>query len=60
MEKFIVTITETLEKEICIKAKDGFDALDKVRSKYKAGDIVLGSDDFEDVEFSITGPLVKK
>lgn len=59
MEKFIVTITETLEREIAIKAKDGFDALEKVRGQYKAGDIVLNSNDFTDVEFSITGPLVK-
>ena len=59
MDKFEVTITETLEKIITVEASDGIEACNKVRKLYHDGKIVLTADDFTERDFSVNGPLVK-
>ena len=45
-----VTIRETLVRVVAVEAEDAYTAKDAVRSRYRAGKIVLEADDFSDVE----------
>lgn len=51
MKKFIVTITETNERDVEVFAKDYDDAFDKISDAYVNLDIVLNDNDF--VEFNL-------
>lgn len=56
MAKYKVRITEYLSRIVEIELDDEFDegdALAEIRNEYFNGDIVLGYDDFDDVEFNI-------
>ena len=53
--KFPVEITETLSKIIRMEASAPGEAVDKVKSLYRKGDIVLDSSDFIDVDFVVKG-----
>ena len=45
-----VTIRETLVRVVAVEAEEAYTAKDVVRSRYRAGKIVLEADDFSDVE----------
>ena len=45
-----VTIRETLVRVVAVEAEDAYTAKDAVRSRYRAGKIVLEAEDFSDVE----------
>lgn len=45
-----VTIRETLVRVVAVEAEDAYTAKDSVRSRYRAGKIVLEADDFSDVK----------
>lgn len=49
---FTVTITETLQKEVCVNARSLDDARDKVEQMYDNSEIILGADDLVDKSFS--------
>lgn len=56
MATYKVRITEYLSRIVEIELDDEFDegdALAEIRNEYFNGDIVLGYDDFDDVEFNI-------
>ena len=45
-----VTIRETLVRVVAVEAEDAYEAECAVRSRYRAGKIVLEADDFSDVK----------
>ena len=45
-----VTIREILVRVVAVEAEEAYTAKDVVRSRYRAGKIVLEADDFSDVE----------
>lgn len=49
--KFIVTVEETLAKEIEIDAKNPFEAISKAQQMYADEEIVLSADDFVETNF---------
>ena len=54
MEKYHVEITEVLRRTITVNAETADDAIGEIESKYYNGEIVLGSDDFQqDADISI-------
>ncbi|KKN71233.1 hypothetical protein LCGC14_0422760 [marine sediment metagenome] len=53
MDEYEVEIEETLSRIVTVEAENSDDAEDKVREDYGNGDIVLDSDDFQDVNFEI-------
>ena len=48
-----VTIRENLVRVVAVEAEDAYAAEDAVRSRYRAGKIVLEADDFSDVEMEV-------
>ena len=48
-----VTIRETLVRVVAVEAEDAYAAKDAVRSRYRAGEIVLEAEDFSDVELEV-------
>ena len=52
MKKFKVTITESLEKVVEVKAPSLVDAELLVESQWKAGDHILDSSNFTGIEFN--------
>lgn len=48
---FYISITETLNRIVEVRAEDQYEAIQKVSDAYYAGDIVLDSEDFVDTEF---------
>lgn len=56
MAKYVVTITETLEKQITVDADNGDEAIEKVRDRYRASKIILDADDFTNVVFGVDRP----
>ena len=50
-----VKITERLVRVITVEAETPEDAVDNVRQQYRNSQIILLSDDFVDVDFSIIG-----
>jgi hypothetical protein len=51
MKKYRVTIVETLSRTIDVSATDATAAYDLVETMYLNESIVLGSEDFDDVDF---------
>lgn len=45
-KKFYVSVTETLQRTVCVMADNEEDAKDKVESAYQANKIVLNGDDY--------------
>ena len=52
MPQFTISITETLSRLVTVEAEDDEAAYNLVRSQYNEGEIVLDSDDYDDVEFA--------
>lgn len=55
MGLYIVSIIETLEKQITVIADSDSDAIKKIRKEYIDGKIVLDSDDYVDTEYTVEG-----
>lgn len=53
MKEYIIEITETLQKQIPIKAQSMEDAIRLVKSLYCDCDIMLNEDNLTDVSFKI-------
>ena len=53
MKSYKVTITETLEKEVVVKAKTAEDALSKVRQDYRDAAYVLDADNHTGTSFAV-------
>ena len=53
MKKYLVEITETLQKQITVSANSREEAEQKVRNKYKNEEIVLDESDYIDTEFTV-------
>lgn len=51
MKTYYISITETLNRIVEVRAEDQYEAIQKVSDAYYAGDIVLDSEDFVDTEF---------
>lgn len=51
--KYIVTITETLSRDIEIYADDRHDAIEKASELYSNAEVVLDADDFVDVDIDL-------
>lgn len=49
--KYIITITEYLERGVHVEAPTAEEAQEIVRQQYDSGDIVLGYEDFTGVDF---------
>lgn len=49
--KFVVTVEETLAKEIEIEAENPFEAISKAQQMYADEEIVLNADDFVETNF---------
>ncbi|RHU02122.1 DpnD protein [Absiella sp. AM27-20] len=53
MKRYLVEVTETLQKQITITANSREEAEQKVRNKYKNEEIVLDESDYIDTEFTV-------
>lgn len=53
MKKYLVEITETLQKQITITANSREEAEQKVKEKYRNEEIVLDESDYVDTEFEV-------
>ncbi len=53
MAKYIVEITEILQRQVVVDGKNIEDAERKVREQYKNEDIVLTSNDYCDTNFIV-------
>lgn len=51
MDKYVVSVYETLNKNIEVEAEDESDAIKKVKEKYNNQEIILSADDYLDTEF---------
>ena len=48
-----ITIRENLVRVVSVEAEDAYEAEDAIRSRYRAGEIVLEAEDFSDVELEV-------
>ena len=53
MKTYTVQIKETLRKNIIIEAESPEEAEEMVRDSYRQEEIVLESEDFDEVDFSV-------
>ena len=53
MMEYVVTIRETLERRVTVVAQNEHEARDLVERQWKNVEHVLGSEDFERVEFEV-------
>ena len=53
MNKFIIEITETLQRQVEVEADSEEDAIYKIRNQYKKEDIVLDESDYVNTQFEI-------
>lgn len=53
MKKYLVEITETLQKQITIRANSREEAEQKVKEKYRNEEIVLDESDYVDTEIEV-------
>lgn len=50
-KEFTIVIEEVLVKEVKVKAKNDYEAMQMVKSMYYSEEIVLSSDDFATTDF---------
>ena len=53
MKKFTIEITETLQKQVTVKANSREEAEEKVRKQYTDGDLMLDDSNLVDTDFSV-------
>lgn len=51
--KYIIEITETLQKQIEVEAQNESEAINLIKEKYKNEEIILSEEDFIDSEIDI-------
>lgn len=51
MKNYTIEITETLQKQVTVKANSREEAIQKVQKEYFDCDIILDSNDYIDTEF---------
>jgi len=51
MKKFIIEITETLQRRVEVEAESEESAMSKIRNQYSKEDIVLDSSDYTNTNF---------
>ena len=57
MKKYLVEITETLQKQITVSANSREEAEQKVKERYKNEDIILNENDYVDTDFHVSALL---
>ncbi len=55
MSRYVVEITEILQKQIVVDGKNREEAEIKAREKYRNEAVVLSSNDYVDTDFSVLG-----
>lgn len=53
MKKYLVEITETLQKQITVSANSREEAEQKIRERYKDEEIVLNEKDYVNTDFHV-------
>lgn len=53
MKKYLVEITETSQRQVTVTAETRDEAEQKVRQKYRDGEIVLDERDYIDTDFHV-------
>lgn len=53
MKKYLVEITETLQKQITVSDNSREEAEQKVKERYKNEDIILNENDYVDTDFHV-------
>lgn len=53
MKKYLVEITETLQKQITVSANSREEAEQKVKERYDNEEIILNESDYVDTEFHV-------
>lgn len=53
MKKYLVEITETLQKQITVQANSREEAEQKVKERYDNEEIILNESDYVDTEFHV-------
>ena len=53
MKKYLVEITETSQQQVTVTAETRDEAKQKVRQKYRDGEIVLSEQDYVDTDFHV-------
>lgn len=53
LNKYIVTVTETLQREIIVEANNEEEAREIIKSKYEEYNIILDSEDFCSVSLDV-------
>lgn len=53
MKKYLVEITETSQRQVTLTAETRDEAEQKVRQKYRDGEIVLSEQDYVDTDFHV-------
>ena len=51
--KYIIEITETLQKQIEVEAQNESEAIKLIKEKYKNEEIILSEEDFIDYEIDV-------
>ena len=60
MKKYIVEITETLQKQVEVEANSKEEALRLVKNKYRNEEIILDSENYIETDFDIINELITK
>ena len=60
MKKYTIEITETLQRQIEIKANSFDEAYSIIKEKYHNGEIVLDSNDYIDTDFKLISKSIGK
>lgn len=60
MKKYLVEITETLQKQITVSANSREEAEQKVKERYRNEDIVLTEDDYIDTDFHVIKEILNE
>lgn len=53
MKKYLVEITETLQKQITVSANSREESEQKIKERYKNEDIILNENDYVDTDFHV-------
>lgn len=53
MKKYLVEITETSQRQVTVTAETRDEAEQKIRQKYRDGEIVLSEQDYVDTDFHV-------
>lgn len=57
MNKYIVTISESLDRDVVVEAENEWEAEEIIEKKYRNQEIVLGAEDYIGAEVYVTRQL---